>query len=236
MRNAAALHMGLALVRRPQSVGSLRALPLPDGITFLLEVAVGDAEALGEANRATGQAEDSLRAAAGFFIEQLLLSRTTDSYGCLGTRSGAPSSELRRNMSLLMKWLHPDVAAANALAANLDRSVFATRVTQAWDNLKTDERRAAYDAEQSRLARAQQSNYKKRRRFNQPAKPQAKSGIPSHAVTPAQTQTKKQDEPTLMPRRSVSSPQRTKHTPIGMFRLFDDGLLSRVMMFLRRRR
>jgi hypothetical protein len=227
MRNAAALQMGLALVQRPQSVGSFKALPLPEGVTFLLEVAVGDVDALTEAQLATGQSEEQLRAAAGFFIEQLLLSRKTDSYGCLGTRSSAPTSELRRNMSLLMKWLHPDVTSGNALATNLDRSVFATRVTQAWDNLKTDDRRAAYDVEQSRT-RAYALSQTKRRKFHLGAKSDAKKT------------TGKISDATVLTSRpgsgAVKRPVRVrKPTSIGMFRLVDDGLLSRLMMFLRGR-
>ena len=42
-------------------------------------------------------------------------------------------------MALLLRWLHPD------LDRHGERSVFAARVTRAWNDLKTQERRAAYD-------------------------------------------------------------------------------------------
>jgi hypothetical protein len=42
-------------------------------------------------------------------------------------------------MALLLRWLHPDVAGGT------ERSVFAGRITAAWDDLKTPERRADYD-------------------------------------------------------------------------------------------
>src|SRR5262249_38591623 len=45
-----------------------------------------------------------------------------------------------RNVALLLKWLHPDVDPRG------ERSVFIGKVTAAWNDLKTPERRAAYDA------------------------------------------------------------------------------------------
>ncbi len=42
-------------------------------------------------------------------------------------------------MILLLKWLHPDSGVDQA------RSVFASRVIRAWEDLKTPGRRAAYD-------------------------------------------------------------------------------------------
>ena len=42
-------------------------------------------------------------------------------------------------MALLLRWLHPDIDQKG------ERSVFAARVTKAWSDLKTPERRAAYD-------------------------------------------------------------------------------------------
>ena len=62
-----------------------------------------------------------------------------DSYRVLGATAEASKSELRRNMALLLRWLHPDHDPQGA------RSVFANRVTRAWNDLKTQERRAAYD-------------------------------------------------------------------------------------------
>lgn len=44
-------------------------------------------------------------------------------------------------MALLLKILHPDHYQ------NVQRSIFAGRVTEAWNNLKTLERRNTYDAE-----------------------------------------------------------------------------------------
>jgi len=45
-----------------------------------------------------------------------------------------------------MKWLHPDIVAGGANEGNFNKGLYADRVTQAWEAIKTKERRAAYDA------------------------------------------------------------------------------------------
>ena len=118
---------------------------MPEGVTFLLEIAAGEAHALIHASQLTGRTEATLQGAAGFFIEQVLLLPGGDSYRILGSDKGAPLSELRRNMALIMRWLHPDVVPNAASSNLLDRSLFASRITQAWETIKTDERRTAYN-------------------------------------------------------------------------------------------
>jgi DnaJ-class molecular chaperone len=81
-----------------------------------------------------------VRQAAIFFIEQILLSPGADSYRVLGAGPGASNAELRTNMALLMRWLHPDAAREG------EQSVFAQRLAAAWNDLKSPERRAAYDS------------------------------------------------------------------------------------------
>jgi len=49
-------------------------------------------------------------------------------------------------MALIMRWLHPDVISSCAPAYRFDKSLYANRVTEAWEALKTNERRAAYDS------------------------------------------------------------------------------------------
>ena len=70
---------------------------------------------------------------------------------CSAATREASHSELRRNMTLLLQWLHPDLDRREA------RSVFAARVTRAWNDLKTPERRAAYDRAQN-LAKSNKSS------------------------------------------------------------------------------
>ena len=86
-----------------------------------------------------GRSRDTVREAAAFFVEQILLYPGADSYRVLGARPDATYGELRRNMALLLRWLHPDRDRQG------ERAIFAARVTRAWSDLKTPERRAAYD-------------------------------------------------------------------------------------------
>ena len=73
------------------------------------------------------------------FLPSKSCSFLVDSYRVLGAARGAGAAELRSNMALLMRWLHPDVNANGA------RLMLAARVTRAWETVKTPDRRAAYD-------------------------------------------------------------------------------------------
>ncbi len=142
MAELAAIRLALAVANSPAFVRDAVNRPLPDGIATLLEVAVGDSAALESAGVATSRSHEVLRSAAGFYIEQILFHAASDSYRVLGCAATAAAPELRRNMALLIRWLHPDVAVAQR---STDRTVFAHRVTQAWETLKTADRRQAYD-------------------------------------------------------------------------------------------
>jgi curved DNA-binding protein CbpA len=124
-------------------------------VDLLLRIAAGEAEAEDTAIASTGRSRDVVRQAAIFFVEQVLLSPDSDSYRILGADSHAGNAELRRNMALLVKWLHPDKDHGG------QHSVFTSRVTRAWDDLKTPERRASYD-ESRRLTSAQRRRSKTR--------------------------------------------------------------------------
>ncbi len=140
-----ALAVALAMLERPQTARLAQASRLPEGVTLLLEIAAGEAQALNTASELTGRREGTLQKAAGFFIEQVLLHPGGDAYRILGSDQGASLSDLRRNMALLMRWLHPDVASDASSSNRLDRSLFASRITQAWETIKTEERRKAYN-------------------------------------------------------------------------------------------
>jgi DnaJ-class molecular chaperone len=99
-----------------------------------------EADAIDEAAKLTGRTSDVVQQAAAFFVEQILLAPGSNSYRVLGATPQASSSDLRRNMAYLVRWLHPDTKL------NSDRTTFVNRVTFAWDDLKTAERRAAYDS------------------------------------------------------------------------------------------
>jgi len=145
-RSSEALATALTMARRPQLVRVLRQSPLPRGVTLLLEVAAGETEALREAVAQTGTPEAQLRKAASFFVEQVLLTRKSDSYRVLGARRESSPAELRRHMALILKWLHPDRKAASEDGQKFDQSALAALVTTAWETIKNPERRAVYDA------------------------------------------------------------------------------------------
>lgn len=155
MRSSEALAAAVGLWRYPRQAHKLRSIPLPKGMTFLLEIAVGDLEALREAAALTDHPHAILQEAACFFIEQILFSQNADSYRTLGAGRHASRSELRHHMALLLRWLHPDVVSGAACRPCLDRSVYANRVTKAWEAVKTGERRSTDNGRLSNGVRAQ---------------------------------------------------------------------------------
>jgi hypothetical protein len=134
-----ALKTAVGLMHVPSQVRLLRSEPLPDGVLILLRIAAGEEEAELAAAALTGRSREIVRRAAAFFIEQILFAPNADSYQVLGAGPQASAGELRRNLALLLRWLHPDLDPRG------ERSIFIGRVTAAWNDLKTPERRAAYD-------------------------------------------------------------------------------------------
>ncbi|MBT3070324.1 hypothetical protein KKP04_05520 [Rhodomicrobium sp. Az07] len=145
MRSPEAIAAALGMLLYPHIARKARRHPLPHGITFLLEVAANDPEALREAAAITGQTQATLRKAAGFFIEQIMLDEGADLYRVLGANPTAPIEDLRRHMALIMRWLHPDLMTAQERDGGFNRSVYANRVVAAWETLKSQARRSAYD-------------------------------------------------------------------------------------------
>ncbi len=144
MGEVTAVRVALDLMHVPSRVRLVRSDPLPEGVPLLLRLAAGEDKAEAFATELTGRSRTVVREAAAFFIEQILLSPDADSYRVLGASPEATPGELRRNMALLVRWLHPDKNQKG------DRSMFATRVTLAWNDVKTPERRAAYDEARTR--------------------------------------------------------------------------------------
>lgn len=143
MREGTALESALGLLHLPSRVRTLRAGELPADLETLLRIVAGDDNALSQAMKTSELSESVVQSAASFYIEQILLHPEADSYRVLGAAPDATIDELRRNMALLLRWLHPDREANSA------RALFANRVTQAWNDVKTAERRVVYDATRS---------------------------------------------------------------------------------------
>ena len=139
MAQGSALKLAIEFLHVPTRVRAIRSQALPHDIVVLLQIAAGDEEVIREATGTTDRPRDVVCNAAIFFIEQILFAPDADSYRVLGVSPGATPGELRRNMALLLRWLHPDLAPQGK------QSTFACKVTGAWNDLKTAERRAAYD-------------------------------------------------------------------------------------------
>lgn len=137
---ASALRIAIELVHVPSRARLIKSAALPEGMGLLLSIAADDERAVLDGVEATGRTREVIKGAASFFVEQVLMASDADSYRTLGARDAATNAELRRNMALLLKALHPD------LSQNKDRSIFTGRVTRAWEDLKTQDRRDAYDA------------------------------------------------------------------------------------------
>ena len=139
MGQVAALKLAIDLFHSPARARALRSAALPKGVLEVIRVAADDGKSVESAARALGRSKEIVREAAEFYIEQVLLFPDADAYRVLGVNPDANYNELRRNMALLLRWLHPDGGPRNA------REVFASRVTGAWSHLKTQDRRDAYD-------------------------------------------------------------------------------------------
>ena len=155
MTTHSTIWMAIDLRRAPSNVKRVRAAPLPKDVSKLLAIAAGDEAALTEAKKGTSRSERSLREAAGFYIEQILLHPDADHYRVLGSQSKASNAELRRNMALLIRWLHPDHKNGS------ERTVFTARVTRAWNELKNEDRRTAYDLTRRRELSKRSSHQKR---------------------------------------------------------------------------
>lgn len=190
MGRSAALDVAVSLLDRPAAVRLASGAPLPSGVSELLRVAIGEAGVIQSAQAMTGRSPAELQEAAGFFIEQILFHPQADYYRTLGAMQRAPRCELRQHMALLIKWLHPDGRDQRVMRSDLDRGIFIHRVTKAWEQLKTDERRAAYD----QLLSQQQAPKKPRR--SRSARPRKPPGVtpgakwPRHAAGATSERTK----------------------------------------------
>ena len=135
-----AVRAALDLFAAPSRGRRFQSAALPEGMTLLLRIVADDQDAIEASAQRTRNSPRKLREAAAFYVEQILLAANSDSYRVLGARRNATPGELRRHLALLCKWLHSE------RCPELARSMFFLRITHAWNNLKTPERRADYDA------------------------------------------------------------------------------------------
>ena len=185
MTDVAAIKVAFEALHLPASLPRMRAQPLPAHLETVLRIASGDDEVTRQMAEATERSPDLIRRAAVFYIEEVLFAPDATHYRVLGASPQASVSDLRRNMALLMTWLHPDKNPSG------DRALLASRVTTAWDTLRSPDRRAAYDAAllQSRTTASikdgsRTNGHRLRTPKSRSATPQRTSGG-SHFVSPA---------------------------------------------------
>ncbi len=222
-----AMSAALEFLRKPVLVHTARGAPLPAGVETLLQIAVGNPEITAATARSTGRSEDSLRRAAGFFIEQILLDPAADSYRCLGLTNAATPRELRLHVALLTRWLHPDAVTSSAAAS--DRALYASRVTGAWENVKLASRRDRYD-----LARAKSRKVVKvarTDRANSTARPSLAKAPHPASKRSKQVAGKKSSPSSRM--LAITPPPKRRLRRLSLFRLKADGLMARFLAALR---
>jgi hypothetical protein len=135
---SAALLEALAFLRAPRSRRPGADQRLPEGVLQLIRIAAGEDEASEAAQAATHESPATLREAAIFYIQQVFFAPGSNSYRVLGVDPDASDERLREHYRWLARWLHPD--------RNPDEweAVFAERVNNAWQDLRTSERRTRY--------------------------------------------------------------------------------------------
>lgn len=142
-----ALEWALALLQAPGERHLLRQRPLPDGMEALLGIAAGVMpDALARAAAAFGESQARLREAAQFYVREVLFFPQADAYRVLGVRPEASFEQIKTHHRLLQSWLHPDRPHSE------EDAVFAARVNAAWNQLRSPQRRQAYDEQRRRVA------------------------------------------------------------------------------------
>ena len=139
-----ALYLAFDLAKSPILAGVMRQRPLPGDTLTLIQIAAGSPGALHDAALVSNRSPPSIRAAAIFYIQQVLWADDADCYRVLGVSADASPERLAEHFRWFMKWLHPDSRQGDVKPAS------AARVLKAWDAIKTPERRRQYDQTRKR--------------------------------------------------------------------------------------
>lgn len=139
-QTAEALGIALWLYREPSRLSALLEQPLPAATGQLIRIAGGAPEVLRSASLVSGEPEPVVLEAVRFYLQQVLFQEHADAYRVMGLNPGASQEQVREHHRWLQRWLHPDRGGGDW------ESVFASRVNQAWSQLRTQQARSAYDA------------------------------------------------------------------------------------------
>jgi hypothetical protein len=132
-----ALSAALLLARRPALVKTARSQPLPADVIMLIRIASNSAETLRHAVHLTGKDPTFIRAAAEFYLEEVLGAEGSDVYRALGLMRGASYDDIAEHTRWLTRWLLPHLGKSDPQSAQLER------VLVAWARLKDPEGRLA---------------------------------------------------------------------------------------------
>lgn len=135
-----ALEVALALLRMPSMRASLQQRPLPGEVSEVIELAAGSPHRLARAAARMGEPPGDVLEAARFYIREVLLCADADAYRVLGVPRDAAPAQIKAHHRALQHWLHPDRRGDDW------ESIYATHINTAWGELRTPDRRAAYDA------------------------------------------------------------------------------------------
>jgi hypothetical protein len=167
------VELALAFHRAPTQYADLlhgRA-PLPAGVDTLLKLAGGSEP---DPDCAALAHPDELKAAALFFIEQVLFRHGANHYRVLGLEPGASPEQVKEHHRLLMRVFHPD----RENRADDWKDAFATHINLAYTSLRDPEARRRYDATLKQAARPATPPHPARRATHapRPAVPQSRHG------------------------------------------------------------
>ncbi len=135
----AAFEQAITFLSRTDLIQTARLQDLPEGVTELLRICSGDQETLLQQKEHSELAEEEIRHAAEFYVQQILFAPDSNHYRILGVAQDDPEAKIKLHYRLLVRWLHPDKNAGNW------EVVFSDRVNRAWHSVRTPERRYQYD-------------------------------------------------------------------------------------------
>lgn len=140
------LDVVLALHRSPALRFDLRERPLPADLDLILRLAAPSQPLLDETANQHDVTPATLREAARFYLQQVLFEPGTDAYRILGVAPGAVFERIREHHQWLQRWLHPDRVGDDGFAP------FAAKLNWAWQQLRNERKRNAYDLERAQAA------------------------------------------------------------------------------------
>lgn len=137
------LDVVLALHRSPVLRFDLRERPLPADLDLILHLAAPSQPLLDDTAKQRDVTPSTLREAGRFYLQQVLFEPGTDAYRVLGVAPDAPFERIREHHQWLQRWLHPDRSNDEGFAP------FAAKLNWAWQQLRNERKRNAYDAERA---------------------------------------------------------------------------------------